>query len=180
MTIRGADYPREPLDHYPTPREAVDVLFDNVELGPVIYDPACGPLKRIVRSAKRHGLLAAGHDVVNGHDFFDLKFLKGMDVVTNPPYGDRRGLMTLRFIEHALDVTEGHRCRVAMLLPIDFDSGKTRRHVFEHPAFALKLVLLDRIKWFNGKSGSTNHCWCVWSWKHRGAPIIRYARIDHD
>jgi hypothetical protein len=65
-----------------------------------------------------------------------------------------------------------------MLLPIDFDSGKTRRHVFQHPAFALKLVLLDRIKWFDGQSGSTNHCWCVWDWKHKGPPVIKYARIE--
>jgi hypothetical protein len=180
MTTRGADYERRSHDDYPTPPEVLDVLFTHINLGPYIYDPACGKLKRVLKAAKRYGYEAIGTDIINGQDYLDAcnTHTGTNDIVTNPPYGDRRGTLALRFIEMALAGTELRQARVAMLLPIDFDSGKTRRHVFEHPAFACKLVLLDRIKWFDGQSGSTNHAWFIWDWKNQGPPIIRYARID--
>jgi hypothetical protein len=48
-----------------------------------------------------------------------------------------------------------------MLLRVDFDSGKTRTPPFRDcPAFAEKVVLLDRIMWFPGTVGpSMNHAW---------------------
>jgi len=184
MTKRGADYPRRKLDDYPTPLEVLDVLFENVELGPSVWDPACGKLKRVAKAAAKHGLGSSSTDITGGYDFLSVdtqhKYKSPEDIVTNPPYGDRRGSLALRFIEHALDLTKQFQKRVAMLLPIDFDSGKTRLHVFEHKAFAIKLVLLDRIKWFDGQSGSTNHAWYIWDWKNKRPPIIRYARINHE
>lgn len=178
MTTRGADYERRKLDDYPTPPEVLDTLFEHVKFRGTIIDPACGKLKRVIKAAERYGYRASGSDIVYGVNFFDMQHTGRHNVITNPPYGDRRGTLALRFIEHALSITESYYGCVAMLLPIDFDSGKTRSHVFEHPAFACKLVLLDRIRWFDGQAGSTNHCWCVWDWKHQGPPIIRYARID--
>jgi hypothetical protein len=179
MTTRGADYLRRKNDDYPTPIEVTQALFDNVELGPIIFDPACGHGQQILKAARKCKLGAYGNDIVLGQDFLTTKY-RGCpyNYVTNPPYGDRRGTLALRFIEHALALTKPHKGRVAMLLPIDFDSGKTRTHVFQHPAFTSKLVLLDRIKWFDGQSGSTNHAWFIWDWENQGPPIIRYARID--
>lgn len=184
MTVRGADYPRRKNDDYPTPPEVLDTLFDNVELGPRIWDPACGRLKRVITAARRHGLSAGGSDIIfkggNSSNFLNMVngSLAANDVVTNPPFGDRRGSLALHFIEKALEVTQAYHSRSALLLPIDFDSAKTRQHVFQHPAFALKLVLLDRIKWFNGQSGATNFAWYIWDWKHKGPPVIWYARIE--
>jgi hypothetical protein len=177
MTTRGADYKRRKNDDYPTPPEVLDVLFDCIAFDDVI-DPACGKLKRVLKAAKRRGLDATGSDIISGCSFFEYDNCE-RDIITNPPYGDRRGTLALQFIEHALWLSERHRKLVAMLLPIDFDSGKSRAHVFQHPAFALKIVLLDRIRWFNGQSGSTNHAWYLWDWDHHGAPIIKYARINH-
>jgi hypothetical protein len=179
MTVRGANYPRKPNDDYPTPPEVLDVLFSHVNLGPTIFDPACGRLKRVMKAAECHGLHGTGSDIIYGHDFLSNVYHVAADIVTNPPFGDRRGTLTLKFIEHALMVTKETRQRIAMLLPVDFDSGKTRIHVFNHPAFALKLVLLDRIKWFNNKAGSLNHAWFVWDWHNDRPPIIRYARTSH-
>jgi hypothetical protein len=179
MTARGADYKRRKLDDYPTPPEVLDTLFDHVNFGVTIYDPACGKLDRVLEAAKRHHKRGTGSDIITGDDFLRISANVAADIVTNPPYGDRRGTLALRFIEHALVVTEPAHARVAMLLPIDFDSGKTRLHVFEHPAFALKLVLLDRIRWFNGQAGSTNHAWFIWDWRHFGPAIIKYARIEY-
>jgi predicted RNA methylase len=180
MTIRGANYKRRKLDDYPTPPEVTRTLFDNVKFSRAVFDPACGKRNLIVEVARKKGKRAYGRDIAKGgHDFLthEYQLARGMDIVTNPPYGDRRGTSALRFIERALELTKRDRNRVAMLLPIDFDSGKTRAHVFQHPAFAIKLVLLDRIKWFDGQSGSTNHAWFIWDWKHKGPPVIRYARI---
>jgi hypothetical protein len=177
MTIRGADYLRRKHDDYPTPPEVLDVLFKRVKFRGRIVDPACGKLKRIIKAAERHGYRAGGSDIIYGTDFFDIHYIGGHNVITNPPYGNRRGSTALHFIEHALAITKSFYGCVAMLLPIDFDSGKTRTHVFQHPAFALKLVLLDRIRWFNGQAGSTNHAWYIWNWRHKGPPTIKYARI---
>ena len=185
MTVRGADYKRRKNDNYPTPLPVTRALFRNVKFGKTIFDPACGKLELILTAARGVGKQAYGRDIINGHgnqfDFLTHRysFGKNVSVVTNPPYGDRRGTLALKFIERALDLTRKHRTKVAMLLPIDFDSGKTRRHVFEHPAFALKLVLLDRVKWFNGQSGSTNHAWFIWDWQNSGlSPLIKYTTVD--
>ena len=181
MTIRGANYERKPNDDYPTPFEAIDILFDHVRFTRKILDPACGKLRRVVVAASRHGYIGVGRDIVlRGMDrgnFLNCEDCEGCDIVTNPPYGGRSGKLAREFIEHALALTEAHQGRVAMLLPVDFDSGKTRLHLFQHPAFAMKLIPVDRIKWFNGQSGSINNAWMIWCWKHRGPPILRYTRI---
>jgi hypothetical protein len=175
MTVRGANYPRRKNDDYPTPPEATIALFKNVKLGSAIIDPACGRRNRIVAVALNMGMRATGRDITSGFDFLTDRptWTDTRDIVTNPPFGVQ-GRTALKFIERALEVTKH---RVAMLLPVDFDSGKTRQHVFQHPAFAIKLILLDRIKWFNGQSGSINHAWFIWDWRHKGPPVIKYARI---
>jgi len=181
MTIRGADYKRRKNDNYPTPPEVTEALLKNVTLGPTIFDPACGKQNRIVAVARHMGLRAYGKDIVTGQDFLthDYQLSSKVSIVTNPPYGDRRGTLALKFIERALELTDEHDGKVAMLLPIDFDSGKTRQHVFkDHHAFAGKLVLLDRIKWFKNRAGSTNHAWYIWNWKNADPPIIRYTRVE--
>ena len=95
-------------------------------------------------------------------------------LITNPPYGDRRrGELAVAFIEHALKLKIP---RIAMLLRNDFDSAITRQHLFRNePRFAFKLVLLNRIKWFDGPSSpSDNHSWFVWSQDNEDMPTIRY------
>jgi hypothetical protein len=94
-------------------------------------------------------------------------------------YGaNRRGELACAFVRHALASSVG---LVAMLLKVDFDSAKTRIGLFrDNPRFAGKVVLLNRIVWFEpeGAAGpSENHAWFVW--RSVGAPQsepwIRYA-----
>ena len=70
-----------------------------------------------------------------------------------------------------------------MLLRTDFDHAKTRQHLFANcEAFAKKLVLTRRIKWFEdgGSSPSFNHAWFIWDWQHEGPPTMAYSvSIDH-
>ena len=67
--------------------------------------------------------------------------------------------------------------KVAMLLRTDFDHAKRRRHLFSDcPAFARKIVLTKRIRWFENSSGqpSFNHAWYIWDHKHTGKPTLEY------
>jgi hypothetical protein len=96
-------------------------------------------------------------------------------VCTNPPYGVQ-GKLACQFITHALALVPV----VAMLLRVDFDSGKTRVHLFRDcKAFAHKIVLMDRIVWFEHEDAagpSDNHAWFLWDKQHEGAPTISYAQ----
>jgi hypothetical protein len=182
MAVRGANYRRVADDLYPTPPEVVEALLKLVKFGRTVCDPACGPSHNVLRVLRRHGHATIGMDKANGFDFTRDEFpAKRCDIVTNPPYGDRRAALALAFVERSLAITERWRGRVAMLLPVDFDSGKTRCSVFRDcPCFDAKIVLLDRIRWFDGQSGSTNHAWYVWNWKRDSAmsPRILYSRIE--
>jgi hypothetical protein len=67
---------------------------------------------------------------------------------------------------------------VAMLLRTDFDHAKTRQHLFaKHAAFAKKVVLTKRIRWFEDSKGapSFNHAWFIWDWRHSGPPTLAYG-----
>ena len=103
-------------------------------------------------------------------------------IVSNPPYGTG-GRRALEFIERSLELTRPVQGIVAMLLKVDFDSGKSRRHVFaDCPAFAGKVVLIERIVWFEPAIAepSDNHAWHVWPWSHCGPPTISYAPLKSE
>jgi predicted RNA methylase len=178
MVVRGANYPRKPNEFYATPIETTQVLLDVVWFTPTVCDPACGD-GAIVSALLKNGYMAVGTDLTVGADFltepYDWPY---HDIVTNPPFG-KGGRLAAQFIERAIEVTAQHQRKFAMLLPIDFDSGSTRARLFDHPAFAMKIVLRNRIRWFNGVSGASNHCWCVWDWAHKGPPIIKYGKQEY-
>ena len=104
-----------------------------------------------------------------------LPYARIDSVCTNPPHG-YQGKLACQFIIHALELVPV----VAMLLRVDFDSGKSRTGLFRDcAAFDRKIVLLDRIEWFprKGTAGpSDNHAWFVWNKRHHGPPTICYAR----
>ena len=83
-------------------------------------------------------------------------------IITNPPYDQAEA-----FVEAALKIVQPAGGVVAMLLKVDWDSAKTRRRFFaDCPRFSMKLVLTDRIHWFDPEPGSAgpseNHAWFVW------------------
>jgi len=122
---------------------------------------------------RRNGFEVVETDAVNGDNFLDFKSAgEATAIITNPPYN-----MAQEFIEHALDLMEPCRGMVAMLLRIDFDSAKTRAHLFaDHPAWYKKVVFLKRVVWFPGeKSPSFNHAFYVWNWRHDGPATIAYG-----
>jgi hypothetical protein len=175
MAQRSSGYKRKPKDDYPTPAWVTRLVIPHLGLAPsaTILEPSPGA------GAMVNVLRDAGYNVIAQEgDFLSSQAGHAIDaVIGNPPYG-QQGRIALRFIEHALRLTEARRGTVAMLLKVDFDSGSTRSHVFDHQAWATKIVLRDRIVWFEPKiaSPSENHAWFVWRWQHQGAATLAYAR----
>lgn len=181
MSQVNSSYARKDHELYPTPAWCTRVLLPHVDLMGGVWEPAAGEGQMadelpgvVCRSDVRD---CSGLDAVV--DFLECRVSNYPNIVTNPPYG-KGGKLAEAFIEHALRLTEPHGGTVAMLLRIDFDSAKTRRYLFaDNPAWSKKLVLLNRIKWFDGPAGpSENHAWFCWSHKHEGPATIAYAVRD--
>jgi hypothetical protein len=186
MSQRASGYERRPNEDYPTPRWVAAVIAEHLRRKRVktVWEPAAG------NGALADALVREGFTVVSTTDDFlsHTKTPEPVDCIcTNPPYGeDRRSLVACEFIRQALTLAPV----VAMLLRVDFDSGKARKGLFRDcPAFAGKIVLLDRIKWFDGPSApSDNHAWFVWdsvkktavrkTRTKKSAPWIAYAERE--
>ncbi len=192
MAQRKSGYERQPNEFYATPLWPVEALAEHVALkGLSVWEPAAGA-GDMVRSLEACGASVRATDLFaeaapRSHDrSANLDFLNAtrpLDdaieaVITNPPFS-----LGVAFIEKALDLLRAPASRirlVAFLLAVDFDSASTRTHLFANcPEFALKVVLLRRIRWFEGPSGpSTNHAWFVYTKPPTSVPnlpAIRYA-----
>jgi len=175
MAQRVSGYTRIVGEVYETPSWVLKVLADNWLCGRCIYtwDPADGPSSKLANSLRVEGFRV----IATNDDFLIKRSLPDPDIeaiVMNPPYG-HGGRQAHQFVAHALNLTS----IVAALLKVDFDSGKTRTSLFGNcPYFAGKLILLDRITWFEPAiaSPSENYAWHMWSRAHRGPPTIQYAR----
>jgi hypothetical protein len=179
MSQRPSGYARQPDENYTTPLWVVATLLTQFR-APIrcAWDPCAGSGK-LVAALRAQGINAVG----TTEDFLTVAAPPPEvdSVITNPPYGpNKRGELAVRFIEHALKLPV---LRVAMLLRVDFDSAFNRQHIFRRcPDFAGKIILLNRIRWFEGPSGpSDNHSWFLWDRSHLGPPTIHYgARVEMD
>jgi hypothetical protein len=176
MSQRVSGYARVPNERYETV-EAWPVLALLSQLPYVgwAWDPCDDGAGHLITTLHREGVKAIG----SGPDFLSIvapPMIGVTDIITNPPLGPaRRGELAVAFIEHALRLPVR---RIAMLLPVDFDSAITRQHLFRLcPAFTGKIVLLNRIRWIPGSTGSpsTNHCWLLWDKANEDLPTIRYV-----
>jgi hypothetical protein len=176
MSQRASGYERKERDLYETPEWVTEALVPALPfMHPrKVWEPACGSGK-MVRALQARGISTLGTDISGGLDFLTQRLPPEQHIeaiITNPPYE-----LATEFIDRALCLMEPHGL-VAMLLRTDFDHAKTRAYLFaEHPAFAKKVVLTKRIKWFEDSKGqpSFNHAWFIWDWHHKGAPTLAYA-----
>jgi hypothetical protein len=178
MSQRNSEYARRADEDYATPAwvghaVATPLLLINVRS---VWEPAAGAGK-LANALRLEGFrVAATKD-----DFLKRAEPPGGEdidaIITNPPYGeDHRSDLACAFIRHALSMPVDV---VAMLLRVDFDSAKTRVDLFrDNRRFAGKIVLLDRIVWFErpGAAPSENHAWFLWdNQQRRRHPWTRYA-----
>ena len=174
MSQRDSGYQRIERDSYETPEWVTLALVPHLKPGTFIWEPACGSGK-MVRPLKASGFSVLPTDISDKDhtDFLQSEGASSEGIVTNPPYA-----LAKEFIEHSLELMKPVPGFVAMLLRTDYDHAKTRQHLFSGcAAFAKKLVLTKRIKWFEDSTGqpSFNHAWYIWDWKHSGPPILAYG-----
>jgi hypothetical protein len=176
MSQRDSGYDRKPDDFYETPAWVTNALQPYLVGVRMIWDPAAGRGAMVKAMSTWPAVKVRATDLRGGIDFLTVGATNSLPldaIVCNPPYS-----MAQAFIDQALQLTRPWCGRVAMLLRVDFDSAKTRRHLFGGCAeFSKKLVLTSRIRWFAGTTGSPsfNHAWFVWDWANMGRPAtIRY------
>jgi hypothetical protein len=194
MTQTSSGYERKDQNLYETPAWVTDApmgtLSDRLPRGWSVWEPCAGNGK-MVSAIEKAGYRVFASDYVSRPslnavgDIRELSTPIGTSaIITNPPYGVG---LTESIIADAIEKMRPCRGLVAMLLKVDYDSGKSdrRRQLFEGcEAFAGKLVLRGRINWFPlkrrsdgsvGPGSSDNHAWFVWDWETiNQRPIIGY------
>jgi hypothetical protein len=173
MSQRDSGYERKERDLYETPEWVTLALAPHLPTTDcVVWEPAAGGGK-MVAALLKIGFDVSASDIATGCDFLTASMPRPIRaIITNPPYE-----FATEFIQRALGGVPNNGF-VAMLLRTDFDHAKTRQYLFgDHRAFAKKVVLTKRIKWFEDSKGqpSFNHAWFIWDWRHDGPPILRYA-----
>jgi len=173
MSQRDSGYERRERDLYETPAWVTEALIPHLPATDcTVWEPAAGGGK-MVSALRAAGIDVDGTDIADGRDFLTQPALRPFRaIITNPPYE-----LATEFIERALFMIPADGF-AAMLLRTDFDHAKTRKHLFAgNRAFAKKLVLTKRIKWFEDSKGqpSFNHAWFIWSAQNQGAPVLAYA-----
>jgi hypothetical protein len=185
-------YPRIHRDHYPTPSWVVEALAEKVDLiGRRIWEPAAGT-GQMVTALRLHGAKVYATDIEQRRFPLDqvLDFISAPTpkfdfdtIATNPPFGSQ-GKTAETFIEVGLGHITKRGGTLALLLPVDFDSAKTRHRFFaDCPSFAAKIVLTQRVAWFERPDGERanpkeNSTWFLWQCpllQIRQPPIVLYA-----
>jgi hypothetical protein len=182
-------YQRVTNDLYPTmPGFVVEALARHFDLGGAwVWEPACGT-GEMAQALRRCGASVYESDIIDRDDQDEVfDFLSDADprftdfdfVVTNPPGGIRNATATA-FIARGLDYVARRGATLALLLPADFDSAITRRHLFaESKYFAATIVLTRRPVWFERTDGKRaapkeNFRWFIWSAHPRHQPAHLY------
>lgn len=187
MAQRKSGYDRRPHELYETPEWVTETLFDNVDFSRAswIWEPAMGSGKMLNVISKYYPQkVVFGSDLNMDFLKVDPKAWQADCIITNPPFN-----LAEKFLIKALKLTRANNGMVAMLLRVDFDSAKTRYDIFDmNPAWAKKIVLMKRIKWFEHpdkkKTGpSENHAWYIFDWTRLSlsdpVPEIIYAPREY-
>jgi hypothetical protein len=186
VSQRWSEYTRTPLDTYITPPWVVRALIEHLPRWPeFVLEPAAGPGECTVEALRKELPFSEiiGTDItVNAADFLTTPPpVTDIDaIISNPPFR-----LLDQFIERALDLMGPVAGQVAYLARATADSAQKRRQWFQHPAFATKVTLTERIVWFERTDGqkaapSEDHCWLIWDWQHVGPPTIAYAPTLQD
>lgn len=181
-----ADGEREKNDYYATDPKAVEILLENEQFSPYVWECACGEghisnvLKAKGYKVKSSDLIDRGYEGTEVIDFLqtrkeDLKNDFSRDIITNPPYKFAK-----EFVEHALDISMDS-AKVAMFLKLTFLEGQARRTMFDKNPPTRIYVFSGRVKCakngdFEGMgSSAVAYAWFVWEKGYKGSPIIKWV-----
>ena len=185
-SIRDKTHEARDNDAYMTidPR-SIPALLKIIKLRGKIWEPAAGEC-HMVRSLEAAGESVYATDIkaytpqlTHIQDFLTFKKIPHphiRTIVTNPPNG-----LNIQFALHALKLMEPVGGMVALYQRHEWDTTKRAAPIFDHPAFAMKIIPRFRPYWIAPKPGEKSASpfhkwsWYVWDWKHRGPPIIRFS-----
>ena len=162
--IHISGYDRTDHDFYPTPAWVTEALLKHVTLRGPVWEACCGD-GAIARVIENRGHQVVATDLVDhgfgepGIDFFACQeFPQGCSaMVTNPPYSDggirqagtsvSRGM--LRFVRHALTLTERANGQLALLVRFQWMAGQRASDLITSGPLDQVLTLTRRIRWFD-------------------------------
>lgn len=182
--IHISGYDREAEDFYSTPDWVTECLLRNTILRGPVWEPCCGD-GAIAEVLRRGGHQVEATDLTDygygrpGVDFYaSTAFPAGCrTLVTNPPYGDggpkRRttnlSLGMLRFVRHALALTERAEGQLALLVRFQWTAGKRASDLITAAPLDTVIALTRRIRWFDQGEATTtgqhHHCWIVFDYR---------------
>ena len=172
---------RQEDDYYATEPKAAELLLEQEEFHPVIWECACGE-GHLAKVFESHGYEVVATDLVyRGYgDPEQMDFLKETfddfegDVVTNPPYK-----YALQFIQRALNSVKPGR-KVAMFLKLQFLEGKSRKNFFAENPPKVIYVSSSRLKCAKDgefekiKSSAVAYAWFVWEKGFKGETVVKW------
>lgn len=175
------DKERQQYDYYATEPKAVELLLQEEQFAPTIWECACGE-GHISKVLEGHGYDVISTDVVyRGYgEPKSVNFLEETitdfdgDIITNPPYK-----YALEFVEKALESVKPGR-KVAMFLKLTFLEGQKRKEFFIHnPPKTIYVSSSRLICAINGefekcKSSAVCYAWFVWEKGFLGEPVIKW------
>jgi hypothetical protein len=185
MTKYGkVKHERQPLDLYETPPEATMTIMRELGLpSSKMWEPFAGSgkiadvLEQLGHSVFRSDITQYGAPLHLQKDFFQIERgeVDFAHVISNPPYGPRNSLV-VPIVKRLLELRPRGGL-IALLLPSEIDFGSTRSSIFgDCPNLRMQLKIMGRIRWFEGGTGTENHCWYVW-----GDPaqrqIVKYGSL---
>src|SRR5260370_3088933 len=181
--IHLSGYERQHNEFYSTPAWVTECLLRHVAVRGPIWEPCCGD-GAIARVLGENGHLVVPTDLADygfgapNVDFFASREMHQgcRSLVTNPPYGDggpvRPGAVTavamLRFLRHALEVTEQASGQLALLVRFQWIAGKRAAALISSGPLDTVIALTRRIQWFDQgehtTTGQHHHAWIVFDY----------------
>lgn len=176
---------RQQHDYYATEPKAVELLLEQEQFNPYVWECACGEghisevLKKHHYRVRSSDLYDRGYEGTEIIDFLtvnkeDMKPDVPRDIITNPPYKYAK-----EFVEKALEISMGGT-KVAMFLKLTFLEGKARKKLFEVAPPKRIYVFSSRVKCAkNGEfknigSSAVAYAWFVWEKGFKGSPVIKW------
>lgn len=185
VTMGASNHAREDRhteDFYATEPAAIELLLNEEQFAPEIWECACG-MGHLSEVLKAHGYNVISTDLVyRGYgDPEPLNFLSETledfegDIITNPPYK-----YALEFVERAIDSVAPGR-KVAMFLKLQFLEGKRRKQFFlNNPP---KTVYVSSSRLYCAKNGEFErykdtkaiaYAWFVWVKGFVGDTVLKW------
>jgi len=177
---------RESQDFYATPDWVTEALLSRVRFRGYVWEPCCGT-GAITTVLQRHGYSVTSTDIADhgfgkpGVDFLSCKVMPDgcRTLVTNPPYGDHQrshdgqqksAISMLRFVGHALRLTESVQGQLALLVRFQWIAGRRAAALISAGPFTAVIALTHRIQWFDVGEATNisqhHHAWIVFDHAH--------------